>query len=61
VNQICDTGLWNLTFKLIAGYTSYGTSTLDRLYYPADVLFDANDNLYVVDTSNHRVLQFPNG
>ena len=40
----------------VAG-SSNGTlgNTTDLLYAPADILFDANDNLYIADRENNRV------
>lgn len=36
-------------------------STLDRLYFPAHVLVDTDENLYITDTGNQRILYWPNG
>jgi sugar lactone lactonase YvrE len=42
-----------------AGFGMGGSSTgANRLYYPADVLVDGEDHLWIADPSNHRVLRF---
>lgn len=46
----------NMTGKTVAGQSNgiFGLIA-DRLNVPNDVAIDSNGNLYVVDTSNHRV------
>ena len=45
---------------VISQANGVGGSSLSDLIQPAFLLFDSNNNLYVADSGNHRVLQFPN-
>ncbi|CAF3979432.1 unnamed protein product [Adineta steineri] len=58
--SICPTAVWSLNATTVAG-SSDGIpgSTLTLLYTPIIVIVDNNSNIYVVDTGNYRVLQFP--
>jgi sugar lactone lactonase YvrE len=45
----------------VAGQSNASTgSTLEYLNYPADLIVDANDSLYIVDSKNHRVVFWAN-
>lgn len=58
---ICPTAVWNQTFRVVAGVTSSFGSTATLLYNPYDVSYDGYQNLYVADTSNHRIQFFRSG
>ena len=59
-NEVCATSEWNSTWKISAGSTSSSSSAYNRLTYPADLKYDGYGYLYVADTNNHRIMQFPN-
>ncbi|CAF1147652.1 unnamed protein product [Adineta steineri] len=58
--SICPTAVWSLNATTVAG-SSEGIpgSTLTLLYTPITVIGDNSSNIYVADTGNYRVLQFP--
>ena len=50
-----------MTFSLVLGQTDLKfncIATASRLCYPSDLIFDTNNNLWVVDDDNNRVLEF---
>lgn len=49
------------TYSLATGSTSTIGSTGTLLYNPYDVAFDGYQNMYVVDTWNHRIQFFQSG
>jgi sugar lactone lactonase YvrE len=52
---------WELgesTGRVVAGLTGIPGSGLEHLYNPSDVELDMAGNLYVADTSNHRVVKW---
>ncbi|CAF4729948.1 unnamed protein product [Rotaria sp. Silwood1] len=59
--SLCATASWNQTFTLEAGSTSTTGITGTLLYNPYDVAYDGYQNMYVVDTSNHRIQLFQPG
>ena len=59
--SICPTSVWNQTFTVVAGITASLGSTSTLLYNPYDVSYDGYRNLYVADTSNHRIQLFRSG
>jgi hypothetical protein len=60
-NQVCDTAIWNATFKIVAGTTSSASTALTRLDSPIDVTFDGNGYLFVADYGNNRIQRFSPG
>lgn len=58
---VCATAIWNQTYGTLAGSMSNAGSTPTLLYSPSDIGFDGYQNMYVVDTDNHRVQRFPLG
>ena len=42
----------------LAGITGSLGSALAQLYYPTAVQLDSNDDMYILDTSNYRVLKW---
>ncbi|CAF4113824.1 unnamed protein product, partial [Rotaria magnacalcarata] len=59
--SLCTTAQWNSTFSILAGVTSTAGSSSTLLYYPYNIYFDGYNNLYVADTSNHRIQYYPQG
>ncbi len=59
--SMCPTGTFNQTVNVLAGITGSPGSTATLLYHPYDIDFDAYNNLYVVDYTNHRVQRFRPG
>ncbi len=57
IQLFCRYPTVNLTARTIAGTGSLGT-TSQTLQYPAGIALDASLNLYVSDTSNHRIQKF---
>lgn len=57
IQLFCRYPTINMTGRTIAGTGVFGTTPL-TLKYPAGVALDASMNLYVSDTSNHRVQKF---
>ncbi|CAF3390623.1 unnamed protein product [Rotaria socialis] len=57
IQLFCQYPTVNTTGRTIAGTGSMG-QTNTTLNYPAGVALDASRNLYVADTSNHRVQKF---
>ncbi|CAF4902345.1 unnamed protein product, partial [Rotaria sp. Silwood1] len=47
--------------QTVAGITSSAGSTLGQLNNPSAVYVDANDNMYILDTSNYRILRWELG
>lgn len=45
----------------MGGSTNSASSASNRLYIPADVTFDGNGYMYVVDRGNNRIQRFPPG
>jgi len=43
---------------LVAG-TGYAGSDLNELDYPNDVCVDAAGNIYIADTNNNRIMEWP--
>ena len=58
IQLFCQYPIANSTGRTIAGTTGVSGITLDKLTYPAGVTLDSSLNLYVSDTSNHRILKF---
>ena len=58
---VCPTAVWNQTFTSLAGTSGSAGSSASLLYNPGDLNFDAYLNLYVADTTNHRIQFFPRG
>lgn len=56
---------WNIgstTWSILVGSPSGGYgATMRLLYSPQSMLIDANGDIYVADTSNHRIQLFPAG
>lgn len=50
-----------MTFSTVAGSMSTIGTTGTLLYNPYGVSFDAYQNMYVADSSNHRIQFFPRG
>lgn len=59
--SLCPTASWNTTGNNIAGVTGTQGATTTLLRSPQDICFDAQQNLYVVDTGNHRIQFYPRG
>ena len=59
--QVCPTAVWNETYSTLVGASGTAGSTPTLLYYPSDIGFDGARNMYVVDTSNHRIQLFQSG
>ncbi|CAF3803800.1 unnamed protein product [Rotaria magnacalcarata] len=59
--QICATAVWNQVFSTLAGSSGNRGSSTTLLYNPSDMTFDSYQNLYVVDTANHRIQKFNSG
>ena len=57
IQLFCRHPTINITARTIAG-TGTGGQTSQTLNYPAGLTLDASLNLYVADTSNHRVQKF---
>ncbi|CAF0723832.1 unnamed protein product [Adineta steineri] len=45
----------------VAGITSYYGTRLDQLWYPSAIVVDSNQNMFIVDTSNSRILKWKVG
>lgn len=60
-SAICSTSIWNGTGTIVSGITSSRGSTGTLLNYPYDVGVDGYQNVYVVDTYNHRIQYFARG
>ncbi|CAM4911172.1 unnamed protein product [Rotaria socialis] len=60
-SQICTTAVWNQVFSTLAGSSGNRGSSTTLLYNPSDMKFDSYQNLYVVDTANHRIQKFNSG
>lgn len=58
---VCPTAQWNQTFNTLAGSMSTVGSTATLFSSPADVAFDVQRNMYVVDINNHRIQRFAPG
>ncbi|CAF4169007.1 unnamed protein product [Rotaria sp. Silwood2] len=58
---ICATAQWNQTFSILAGITGSRGTTPTLLYNPCGAVLDGYQNLYVADTTNHRIQYFPRG
>ena len=58
---MCPTAIWNQTFTILAGITGSRAATPILLNYPYGIYFDGYQNLYVADTTNHRIQYFPRG
>lgn len=58
---MCTPSVWNQTSAIEAGATSTTGVTPYLLYNPYDVSFDGYGNMYVVDTSNHRIQRYAQG
>ncbi|CAF4993534.1 unnamed protein product, partial [Rotaria sp. Silwood1] len=58
---ICATAQWNQTFSTLAGVSGSRGTTPTLLYNPCDAVLDGYQNLYVADTTNHRIQYFPRG
>jgi sugar lactone lactonase YvrE len=58
---VCQTAIWNSTIKIIAGVTSSAGSSATLLYNPMGIFYDANNTLFVADSSNNRIQKFVNG
>ncbi|CAF2697913.1 unnamed protein product [Rotaria sp. Silwood2] len=61
MTQVCATAAWNQAYTTIAGSMSTAGSTTTQLNSPSDIGFDGYQNMYVVDTNNHRIQRFPSG
>ncbi|CAF1544577.1 unnamed protein product, partial [Rotaria sordida] len=59
--SLCPTAQWNQTLSTLAGAISNAGTTPTLLYYPYNIYFDGYQNLYVADTTNHRIQYFPRG
>ncbi|CAF1082804.1 unnamed protein product [Rotaria sordida] len=59
--SLCPTAQWNQTLSILAGTTSSAGTSPTLLYYPYNIYFDGYQNLYVADTTNHRIQYFPRG
>ena len=57
IQLFCRYPTVNLTGRTIAGTGSLGT-TAQTFQYPAGIALDSSLNLYVSDTSNHRIQKF---
>lgn len=58
---MCLTAMWNQNSSLVTGSTSSPGSAVTLVNTPYDVTFDGYGNMYVVDTGNHRIQQYPPG
>ncbi|CAF5145795.1 unnamed protein product, partial [Rotaria magnacalcarata] len=47
--------------RTVAGITGSAGSTRGQLNYPAAIYIDSNDVMYILDSSNYRVIQWPLG
>ncbi|CAF0849947.1 unnamed protein product [Adineta steineri] len=45
----------------VAGITSYYGTRLDQLWYPSAIVVDSNQNMFIVDTGNSRILKWKVG
>lgn len=61
MTALCSTATWNTTGTVIAGSPSNAGSSSVLLNYPYNMYFDGYQNLYVVDTNNHRIQFFSKG
>ncbi|CAF4520227.1 unnamed protein product, partial [Rotaria sp. Silwood2] len=59
--SLCPTAQWNQTLTVVAGITSSAGTTGILLYNPYNIYFDGYQNLYVADTTNHRIQYYPRG
>ncbi|CAF4089077.1 unnamed protein product, partial [Adineta steineri] len=55
-NTLIDNAVWSSTGETVAGTGSNTTLTLNG---PGPIVFDLNNNLYVNDYGNHRVIFYP--
>ncbi len=53
--------MWNSSITQITGQTGTAGTGPTYLSSPSDVTFDTYEYMYVVDTSNHRIQQYPPG
>lgn len=51
---------WNTNGITVAGGNGAG-SNLNQLNFPYSVIIDANNNIYITDTQNHRIQKWANG
>lgn len=58
---MCPTAIWNQTFTILAGITGSRAATPILLNYPYGLSFDGYQNLFVADTTNHRIQYFLRG
>ena len=58
---MCPTTVWNQNASLVTGSSSGAGATATFVSSPSDVAFDGYGNLYVADTGNHRIQQYPPG
>ncbi|CAF1067909.1 unnamed protein product [Rotaria sordida] len=49
------------TGTTIAGQNATASNALTNLNYPTGIVLDSTNNIYIADTSNNRVLYWPNG
>ena len=59
--SVCPTAVWNQTFSVVAGSSNNRGSSSVLLNNPADMTVDGYFNLYVADSTNHRIQQFRPG
>ena len=48
-------------FDAVVAGGNGGGSNLNQLYYPSQIYLDSSDNLYVVDSQNHRIVRWSPG
>lgn len=57
---ICATATWNQKGVTVAGGYGWGNG-LNQLNFPAGIFVDANQNIYIADTNNARVVKWSKG
>ncbi|CAF1660816.1 unnamed protein product [Adineta ricciae] len=50
-------GKWNPNATTVAGGNEFG-SELNQLFYPEGIFLDKNQNIFIADTFNHRIMRW---
>jgi sugar lactone lactonase YvrE len=57
---ICATATWNENGVTVAGGHDAGDA-LNQLYWPDGLFMDDNNDIYIIDTNNNRVMKYAHG